>query len=288
MNAPATSPEMHTSTFSQGEDITVRRMDFEFDDAIPRYWFNDSKVLTLLLSSLSGVFPEGERMFMDSVRHYEKNITDPELRRQVKAFIGQEAHHGKEHKAFNTFMDKKGVPVSDIDEFTRKGINLERKYQTPERILAKTCALEHFTALLAETLLENPHLIEGMDDRLKPLWFWHAVEESEHKSVAYDVYQDQVDNYWVRVSEMLFITLTFPGFTAYHTHTLNKADAKHTGQPLGKLKMDWKLLWDNRKALKKFGKEYLNYYKRDFHPSQKPNRALRERGLDILRQYNAV
>src|SRR5690606_41942592 len=60
---------------------------------------------------------------------------------------------------------------------------------------SKTCALEHFTAMLAETILEHPEMLEGMDERVLPLWLWHAVEESEHKSVAFDVYQDRSEEH---------------------------------------------------------------------------------------------
>ena len=83
-----------------------------------------------------------------------------------------------------------------------EGMKWIAKKFSPERQLAKTCALEHFTAMLAELMLEEPEFLEGMDQRMLPLWLWHAVEESEHKAVAFDVYADQVDNYWIRTSEM--------------------------------------------------------------------------------------
>ena len=129
-------------------NIPVRRMDFEFDDAIPKYWFDNNPMLTMLLTGLSCVFPEGERMFMRAVRHYQDQITDPELQKEVRAFIGQEAHHGKEHQAFNDFMAKKDLPIARIEAFVKKAIAFEEKNLSKERMLAKTCALEHFTALL--------------------------------------------------------------------------------------------------------------------------------------------
>ena len=68
---------------------------------MPRYWFAGDQFKTLLLTALSCTFPEGERFFVRSVRHYQKRITDPDLRERVKGFIGQEAHHGNEHEQFN-------------------------------------------------------------------------------------------------------------------------------------------------------------------------------------------
>ena len=102
------------------DTIPVRHMDFEFDDNVPTFWFGNDPLRTMILTALSGTFPEGERMFMRAVRHFQKGITDPELQKQVKAFIGQEAHHGKEHQAFNAMMTGKGVPVDYIEKFTKE------------------------------------------------------------------------------------------------------------------------------------------------------------------------
>ncbi|MBP8111663.1 MAG: metal-dependent hydrolase, partial [Agitococcus sp.] len=207
----------HLPTLAGTPSIPVRRMDFEFDDAIPKYWFDNNPFLTMLLTGLSCVFPEGERMFMRSVRHYQDKITDPQLLKEVRAFIGQEAHHGKEHQAFNEFMARKDLPIEKIMAFVAQGIAFEEKNLSKERMLAKTCALEHFTAMFAEMILEHPEFLDGMDERLRPLWLWHAIEESEHKSVAFDVYQQQVGNYWIRVSEMAFTSVFFTFFTGLHT-----------------------------------------------------------------------
>lgn len=264
--------------------IPVRHMDFEFDDTIPTFWFGNDPLRTMILTAMSGTFPEGERMFMRAVRHYQKAIKNPELQKQVKAFIGQEAHHGKEHQTFNDMMTRKGIPVDKVDKFTKVGIAREEGFLSPERMLAKTCALEHFTALFAETLLAHPELIDEIDEQLKPLWIWHAIEESEHKAVAYDVYQEQVGSYWVRASEMAITTVLFTFFSTLHTTQLLKAskDQPKTKTSLGKR---LKGLWQHRDVLGEIGKHYLAYYRPDFHPSQKDSSALRDRGLAMLTRY---
>jgi predicted metal-dependent hydrolase len=259
-------------------EIPVRRMDFEFDDSIPKYWFGNDPVRTFLLTALSATFPEGERMFMRAVRHFEPDVKDPELRRQVKAFIGQEAHHGKEHQSFNSMMDRKGIPVLAIEDFVRKTIAREEAFLGPKRMLAKTCALEHFTAMFAETLLEHPELIDEVDDRLKSLWLWHAVEESEHKSVAFDVYQDQVGSYWIRTSEMAATTLLFSFFTTVHTVQLLSAAKDKPARSGSRLAG----LWKHRGIFAKLGRRYLDYYRPGFHPSQEDSSELRRQGLERL------
>ncbi|MBK9185261.1 MAG: metal-dependent hydrolase [Moraxellaceae bacterium] len=264
-------------------NIPVRRMDFEFDDTIPKYWFDNNPMLTMLLTGLSCVFPEGERMFMRAVRHYQDQITDPELQKEVRAFIGQEAHHGKEHQEFNEFMAKKDLPIARIEAFVKKAIAFEEKNLSKERMLAKTCALEHFTAMFAEMILENPQFLDGIDDRLKPLWLWHAIEESEHKAVAFDVYQKTVDNYWIRSSEMAVTTVMFSFFTGLHTVELMRASGeqrniKAIAQGLNKL-------LGKKGFFRGMLPHYLAYYRPDFHPNDRDSTQLRNKGLALLKSY---
>lgn len=280
MATPTLSPVDRIGT----AEIPVRRMDFEFDDAIPELWFGGDPVRTMLLTGLSCTFPEGERMFMRSVRHFQDRIKNPTLQKQVKAFIGQEAHHGKEHQAFNDMMARKGLPIADIENMVKVGLSREESWFSPERMLAKTCALEHFTAMFAEMLLEHPELIEDMDERLKPLWMWHAVEESEHKAIAFDVYKEQVDDYWVRASEMALTTVLFSFFsTLYMTRLLVTSEAAKTSR--FSFVEGAKGIWKQREIFAKLGKHYLAYYRQDFHPSQKDSAFLRKKGLKMLKQY---
>lgn len=261
-------------------DIQPRRMDFSFDPDIPRYWFGGNQFKSLLLTALSCTFPEGERFFVRSVRHYQKHLTDPRLREEVKGFIGQEAHHGNEHEAFNAFMQDKGVPTRKVEQFVLNGLKWQGKRLSPERQLAKTCALEHFTAMLAELLLENDDFLAGMDERMMPLWLWHAVEESEHKSVAFDVYQDQVGSYWIRTSEMAKTTVEFLGFTVFHYFQLRREMDDATDWKAVREGLNW--LLGKPGWLRKLGPAYRAYYKRDFHPSRRDATHLRKRGLEKL------
>jgi predicted metal-dependent hydrolase len=119
-----------------------------------------------------------------------------------------------------------------------------------------------------------------MDERMLPLWLWHAVEESEHKAVAFDVYQDQVDNYWVRTSEMAFTTVEFISFTIFHYYQLRKDMDDPTDWRSVRGGINW--LLGKPGWLRKLGKSYLAYYKRDFHPAKRDSTFLRKQGLKKL------
>ena len=78
-----------------------------------KYWLDQHPFKSHLMNALSAVFPIGERFFIDSVRAYEDDITDPDLRQDIKIFIAQEASHTKEHRSLNEDLTSQGY---DIDK----------------------------------------------------------------------------------------------------------------------------------------------------------------------------
>lgn len=171
-----------------GAQIEVRKMDLSAIEGSPNYSHGNDPALTHFTYALSLLFPEGELFFMDSVRNYRKEITDPELKKQVKAFLGQEALHTKEHVAYNDRLNQWGIPVGWVDPWLKRGLNIVRRSPKKDQ-LAVTAALEHFTAIMANELLRNEELQAGFDPAHRALWLWHAIEETEHKAVAFDVYR---------------------------------------------------------------------------------------------------
>src|SRR5690606_3749498 len=84
----------------------------------------------------------------------------------------------------------------------------------------------HFTALMAEDFLLKYDALDEMDPRIAPLWAWHAIEESEHKAVAFDVFKAVGGSEWVRVSEMAMVSVLFPLFSTIHLVRLMKEDGQ--------------------------------------------------------------
>ena len=253
--------------------ITVRRMDFEFSN-IPRYWADKDPHFTHLLNALSATFPEGERFFVHSVRHFQDRITDPVLRQQVSAFIGQEAMHAKEHSHYNDYARQHGIDLGFIENFARQRMAFIKGKMSPERQLAITCALEHFTAILAEQMLTEPDIFENFDPSMMKLWLWHAVEESEHKGVAFDVYQDIVGDYRLRIRAMAITSFFFIMHTTWFQARLLKADGKLFDVRMWLKGLD--RMWGRKGHFRKLIPSYLQYYRPDFHPWQHDNRAVLE------------
>ncbi|MCH7392814.1 metal-dependent hydrolase [Acinetobacter dispersus] len=274
MNRIAVSSPLTIADYRQisaSIDIQVRNMDFSFPDDIPEFWFSHNPLLTMLLTALSSAFPDGERQFIHSVRHYQSQIKAPILLKQVRAFIGQEAHHGKEHDGLNAMMLKKGYPIDRIYKRFKKMNRLMQTQFSPAHQLACTVCMEHLTAILADYFIATaPEDLALFNPDLRKIWAWHAIEETEHKAVAFDVYQSLVNRpYFLRLV-MLETTLSFVMITTRGTFEL----LQHSGQQrdLKELYQGLHYLFGAKGLLRRISRPYFDFFSADFHPWQHDNR----------------
>lgn len=192
--------------------IIPRNLHFEFDESLPMNWHGGDPAISAYFDGLSLTFPIGERFFVDSVRYFAKNVTDPDLKRDVQAFMSQESIHGREHETYNALMAKRGFPVDRTQKIIGKMTNDMRRFLSPRMQLAITCALEHYTALFAEVSLGTIDPFADAHPFYRDLWHWHAMEEEEHKAVAFDVFQTVVPGirgYFTRCFAMILASFFF-------------------------------------------------------------------------------
>jgi predicted metal-dependent hydrolase len=187
--------------------IVPRKVDLGFPADVPRHWAGDA-MLTRVADALSLLFPVGEAFFIESVQHYRDRITDPTLRRQVKEFAYQEGQHSRSHAAFNRMLAGQGLSVDWVERSLEFRLGVARRHFSPEFRLAATACAEHLTATMAEALLVSMHdHFAHADPRMRALYYWHAVEEVEHKAVSWDVYERVAHGGWLRrVLTQLFVT----------------------------------------------------------------------------------
>src|SRR5512139_1132562 len=153
---------------SDGErpiDIRVRRMDFDFPDDTPEFWFDGDPFLTLFYAGFSATLPDGEKMFIRAVRNFQDQIHDPALRAEIQAFVGQEAQHAKGHEVLNRFMTKRGYSVDVIEREARAAVRWSQKNLSHAQQLANTVCAEHFTALMADYYMSKvPEDLDTVDE----------------------------------------------------------------------------------------------------------------------------
>jgi len=270
--------------FSSPPTIRVRKLDFPFrDEAVPRWWFWDNPMITHASNGLNLLFPKGEQFFIRSVKHYLDEIDDPALLERVKGFFGQEGRHGHEHKRANEILEEHGYDIlTFLDLYERVAFEKLEPAFPPSLRLATTVALEHFTASMAQNAL-TADFVEGAHPIMQRLIRWHAAEEIEHKSVAFDVFQTVDGRYWIRVLGLLVATSQLLGWWLYATRFLMEqeeltADEKRRYREEAKVVrgreagVDYDLV---RRA-------FVDYLRRDFHPDQTENYELARAYLDSV------
>jgi uncharacterized protein len=240
---------------------------------VPRDWCSGDAFDTTFLGALSLLFPEGEKFFVESVKQQRHKVTDPELEREIVGFIGQEAMHGKEHRAFNELLVAHGFAEAPrVEKRLKIFLKGVRKVLSPMSQLAVTCALEHFTAMLAEALLRDSRMRDEVHESVRPLWLWHALEESEHKAVAFDVYKAAGGGYTRRVLIMLLTTAVF--FAAQGiVHARLMATRRILWKPWRWVRGATRF-WIYPGFLTRLTPAYLSYFRPGFHPNDRDTNEL--------------
>lgn len=250
--------------------IPRAKLDFDLQGDIPKYWFGNDPFKTRLFDAMSTMFPEGERFFINCVRDFRDQVTDPELLQEIKDFIRQEGQHGIIHNQFNERLKKQGIDVDAIERIERKFFDgYLRRFMPKKHTLALTAASEHMTAIMAHSFFERKEVLESADPRMRAMYAWHAMEEVEHKAVAYDVMQ-KVAKVWYprRILAMIEVSISFPIHTFIILNYMLKCDGFKFAQRAAMwLKGLWWLYKPGGLFSSVFG-HYATYYRPGFHPWQ--------------------
>jgi predicted metal-dependent hydrolase len=269
---------MARQTTPQDLTITPRDRRFGRQDRTARWWNNGDPVATALYNALSATFPKGEAFFVESVRAFREGA-DPKLAAEIKAFVTQEVMHSREHVAFNKRAHEAGYDLAPLDAMVDYRLDIVRS-KPPIASLAATMALEHFTAILAHELLKDPKHLANVDPESAALWRWHAIEEIEHKGVAYDTWMHATKDWprftrWkVKAKVMLLVTHNFVVDRTKGTLELLRQDGL-TGPRI------WaRLFWfafGNPGMMRKIMGAWASYFMPGFHPWNHDDRALIEK-----------
>lgn len=255
--------------------IKPKALGITLEDNIPTYWFDENPFLTHFLTAFSALFPQGESFMIDSVRLFRNDIKEnAALYKDCGGFIGQEAHHSREHEFINDFMSSRGVPVEKLSALLDAWVPVLQGLPEKDQ-MAITGAAEHLTALFGNLVLSNPEIIDQVDKSLRPLWIWHAIEEIEHKAVTYDLF-DAVDGSYVRriYGYGIALALVF-GFSIYGTSLFMIEDRKNFSLEKTVSGLWWMFGFGKRSGyLRKSFPMLLDYFKWDYHPWKEDNSEL--------------
>lgn len=260
--------------------ITPRNMDFDLDE-LPRHWMAGLPVSTAIGNALHLIFPMGERFFVRAVRHYAGEIDDPTLREQIRGFFGQEGRHAHEHERVFATLRAQGY---DIDTFLgwykRVAFDLIERVSPPALRLSVTAALEHYTAILAEGALSEDGPLQLMDPKMQRLLRWHAIEEIEHKAVAFDVLKSVRPSYALRMTGMALATALLGMFWAVGAASLVRQEK---GLGLREILRQLRQTQQRQPIVRQvFLRGIREYLRPSFHPWDNDNLDLARKHLEEL------
>ncbi|MDH4396304.1 MAG: metal-dependent hydrolase [Limnobacter sp.] len=259
------------------DTIEHRDVKFDFDlSQLKKHWFNNDPWMTHLFNGLFCAVPDGERWVMQSARKQMGKLKDEKSIETVKRFIKQEASHSREHDLVNAIMLNFGVPADKAEKFFKQVRQKVQAVSSDDMQASIAAAIEHFTAVLSEVLLESPDLFDDMDPKIRSLVYWHMVEETEHKAVSHELFEQTVGKgpkqYLMRVTGLVG-TFGF-GFYAvfFNMFYLLYAD-KQLGNVASAVRM-LKIIGYQPGFVRKILMACVPYLKPGFHPWERDNRAL--------------
>jgi len=256
--------------------INPRHPTFDLAECLSRNWHGGDPFRTAFFNALSLTFPKGEKFFIDSVRAFQRDVTDPKLSQEIRGFIGQEAIHSREHKQMNDMLAReRGFDVGKIDARLDRDTQWAMDNLSAITRLGFTAATEHITAILGHQLLTNPAWLYGADPRMAALWRWHAVEEIEHKAVAFDTYLACGGSRKALRTGLRVETWSLFNHVRAGIYLMLKKDGLHL-KP--RVWIDgWKWLFGKDGILRQAIPAWREFMRDDFHPWNTNNRALIER-----------
>ena len=201
----------------QAEHLVLEARDVEFDwAALPFHYVPDEPLATHVLNVLHLLLPAGEEFFVEVFKKTLPLIKDDQLRLDVQGFIGQEAMHSQAHRGVLDHFAARGVDVTPFTDQIKwlfdkllgdkPGRSARRQHSWLLEQVAFIAAIEHYTAVLGEWILDSPKLDRvGADPVMLDMLRWHGAEEVEHKAVAFDTMKHLRGGYWRQVRTQLVV-----------------------------------------------------------------------------------
>lgn len=255
-------------------ELSVRKPKFNLGHLQKVYWSKGNPIQSHFLNSFSVILPKTEHFFIEVINANRKNILNPKLSQSAKIFCQQEAQHLSVHKKYNAFLIANGYSRLPLFESIFSKIIWALSKCLPQSfLLALTAGGEHVTSFMAHEYLADPERWGATSNHeISKIWAWHAAEEIEHKAVCFDVYQEQVQNWILRLVAYLAITTLSIGYaTLIQAYFLSSDGILFN---IGTWTHYRHFLLGPKGFLRLYIEETKRYFARDFHPWQIDDREL--------------
>jgi len=262
------------------ENIAPRRFRIDYSDSheISKHWVQNNGFLTHWMNAYTLTIPGGEDFNVRTIRSYIDNISDEKLKSTAQGFVAQELSHGKAHEKFLNVLDKQGYNSKVfLSIYNFVSFKVLEPLSTKLSKLAFVVAIERINEIIAEVNLEAG-LLDDSPKQAALLYQWHFAEEIEHKSVAFDIYQDVSGNRFMLAYSTLICYLVNMFFLVFGAFSCSIQDGSILSPKnwlrgfryfFTKERFFWRVTWGCLQLLNK-----------RFHPSQSNNLHLAEAVLN--------
>jgi hypothetical protein len=196
-------------------NMTVRRMEFPWPEPVQARWNPARPEFSQIVNAASLAMPYLEPYLIATMRKALEKIEDPDLRRDVELYIGQESAHFRQHRQFNRRLAALGYAAVPAHEAVLAADY--RQFAKERSFLFNLAYAEGFEAMaltIGHMLVEErDFLFAGADPAVASLVLWHFVEEIEHKTVTFDVLHALDGSYRWRIFGLLYAMIHIMGRT---------------------------------------------------------------------------
>ena len=251
----------------------------DWSEGVARHWVQGNPSCTHFFNTISLMTPHGEKFFIDSVRSVTAEMElafDPELSSDVEAFILQELSHSNQHRQYNAILQQ-SFGLKKIIYNSEKLYRIAKRHTSALTQLGFVCGYEHCTAVLGNYLLSNQKIFSKADSRMVLLWCWHAVEEIEHKSVCFNLYQAAGGGWLRRVLCFLAVTVeSIVSFSVLWLYLLWKDDCLRHDTILKTVSDSVRLFLGRNGVNWELLRWWWKYLSPAFHPEKNGDRQILE------------
>ena len=193
--------------------IVVRDFAFDFPDDLSPRWNPAHRGRSHLFNGFSLVMPYVEPFMIKTMQDALAHIEIRELAADIRAFNAQEARHYQCHRRFNELVKNNGYPELAVVEARLAAAYGKLAKQSLRTRLAFTLGFETVTNGFTAWLIgQRRQLFGDACPYVASFWLMHMVEETEHKTVAYDAYMACAGDYLPRAFGILHSALHLLGF----------------------------------------------------------------------------
>jgi predicted metal-dependent hydrolase len=204
---------MSVSEAIGSQRMTVRRIRFRYSDSLGGIWNKARPEFSHMVNSGSLAMPYLEPFLIETMRQARAKITDPELIAEIDQYVGQEAAHFRQHQQFNKRLAELGYKsVPQMEAVLKADYQAFARDRSFAFNLAYAEGFEAMALTIGHMLIEDrAYLFGDGEPAVSSLILWHFVEEIEHKSATFDVFEALDGRYLWRIYGLLYAMIHIMG-----------------------------------------------------------------------------